>query len=110
MRATRVRSDMETSSPCPGPGALRRRRGHLRFAAPPYPRLSGVAGLSLRRPRTGVRNLMRVPRLHIELPVELHKRAKIAAVQRGVTLKAFVIQALEQAIEQQEQEAGQEQG
>src|SRR5690606_22918853 len=37
MRAARVRSDMETSSPCPGPGALRRRRGHLRFAAPPYP-------------------------------------------------------------------------
>lgn len=52
---------------------------------------------------------MRVPRLHIELPAELHKRAKIAAVQRGVTLKAFVIHALEQAIEQQEQEAGQEQ-
>lgn len=52
---------------------------------------------------------MRVPRLHIELPAELHKRAKIAAVQRGVTLKAFVIQALEQAV-QQEQEAGQEQG
>ena len=51
---------------------------------------------------------MRVPRLHIELPVELHKRAKIAAVQRGVTLKAFVIHALEQAIEQQEQEAGQD--
>src|SRR5690606_6558221 len=55
MRATRVRSDMETSSPCPGPGALRRRRGHLRFAAPPYPpRLSGVAGLSLRQSRPGV--------------------------------------------------------
>jgi predicted HicB family RNase H-like nuclease len=45
-----------------------------------------------------------VPRLHIELPDSLHRRAKIAAVQRGVTLKAFVIEALERLVIDQEAE------
>jgi predicted HicB family RNase H-like nuclease len=43
-----------------------------------------------------------VPRLHIELPNDLHRRAKIAAVERGETLKAFVIEALERLVVEQE--------
>jgi predicted HicB family RNase H-like nuclease len=43
-----------------------------------------------------------VPRLHIELPGSLHKRAKVAAAQRDVTLKAFVIEALERLVAEQE--------
>jgi predicted HicB family RNase H-like nuclease len=44
----------------------------------------------------------RVPRLHIELPDQLHRSAKIAAVERGVTLKAFVIEALERLVDEQD--------
>ena len=43
-----------------------------------------------------------VPRLHIELPNDLHRRARIAAVERGETLKAFVIEALERLVVEQE--------
>ena len=50
--------------------------------------------------------MTRVPRLHIELPAELHKRAKIAAAQRDVTLKAFVIDALERLVTEQETDDG----
>ena len=46
--------------------------------------------------------MTRVPRLHIELPDNLHRRAKVAAAQRGVTLKAFVIEALERLADEQE--------
>jgi hypothetical protein len=45
-----------------------------------------------------------VPRLHIELPDDLHRRAKIAAVERDETLKALVIKALELLIAQHEQQ------
>jgi predicted HicB family RNase H-like nuclease len=38
-----------------------------------------------------------VPRIHIEVPEDDHRRVKVAAAQQGVTLKAFVIQTLEQA-------------
>ena len=40
-----------------------------------------------------------VARIHIEVPDDLHRRAKAAAAMQGVTLKDFVIQALEDAIE-----------
>jgi predicted HicB family RNase H-like nuclease len=39
-----------------------------------------------------------VPRLHIELPNDLHRKAKIAAVERGQTLKALVIEAIERTV------------
>jgi len=45
-----------------------------------------------------------VPRLHIELPDDLHRRAKIAAVERDETLKALVIEALELLIAKHEEE------
>jgi predicted HicB family RNase H-like nuclease len=41
-----------------------------------------------------------VPRLHIELPDDLHTRAKIAAAVRHSTLKALVIEALERIVEE----------
>lgn len=44
----------------------------------------------------------RVPRLHIELPDDLHRRAKIAAVERRETLKALVIEAIERLVAEQE--------
>jgi predicted HicB family RNase H-like nuclease len=36
--------------------------------------------------------------INYELPDDLHRRAKAAAALRGVTLKDFVIEALEQAV------------
>ena len=50
------------------------------------------------------RNVSRVPRLHIELPNDLHTRAKIAAAVRHSTLKALVIEALERIVEETEAE------
>lgn len=38
-----------------------------------------------------------VARIHYEIPDDLHRRAKSAAALRGVTLKDFLIQALEDA-------------
>ena len=37
--------------------------------------------------------------INYEIPNELHHRAKIAAAIGGVSLKAFLITALEQAVE-----------
>ena len=39
-----------------------------------------------------------VARIHIEVPDDLHRRAKAAAAMAGVTLKEFVLQALGAAI------------
>jgi predicted HicB family RNase H-like nuclease len=39
-----------------------------------------------------------VSRVHYEIPDELHRRAKAAAALRGVTLKEFLIEALQQAV------------
>jgi len=36
-----------------------------------------------------------VPLIHYEVPDELHRRAKAKAAERGITLKEFVLQALE---------------
>jgi predicted HicB family RNase H-like nuclease len=38
--------------------------------------------------------------INYELPDDLHRRAKAAAALRGVTLKDFVIDALEHAVKQ----------
>lgn len=38
-----------------------------------------------------------VARMHYEIPDDLHRRAKAAAAMLGITLKEFVIQALEEA-------------
>jgi hypothetical protein len=35
--------------------------------------------------------------IHYDLPDDLHRRAKAAAALRGITLKAFLIQALDDA-------------
>ena len=43
-----------------------------------------------------------VARVHYEIPDDLHRRAKAAAAMLGITLKEFVIQALEEATAKQE--------
>lgn len=47
-----------------------------------------------------------MPRLHIELPDDLHRRAKAAAAMQGVTLKTFVTTAIDLALAAQEADAG----
>jgi predicted HicB family RNase H-like nuclease len=37
-------------------------------------------------------------RIHYEIPVALHRRAKAEAALQGLTLKDFVIRVLEQAV------------
>ena len=39
-----------------------------------------------------------VPAINYEIPEELHMRAKAAAAMRGMTLKAYVIAAIEQMV------------
>lgn len=38
-----------------------------------------------------------VARIHYEIPEDLHRRAKAAAAMQGISLKQFVIDALESA-------------
>jgi predicted HicB family RNase H-like nuclease len=45
-----------------------------------------------------------VPRLHVEIDAELHRRAKIAAVERDETLKALVVEAVERLVDAHEAE------
>ena len=40
---------------------------------------------------------MTVARIHYEIPDDLHRRIKAAAAMKGQTLKDFLIEALEQA-------------
>jgi predicted HicB family RNase H-like nuclease len=37
-----------------------------------------------------------ITRVHIELPDDVHRAAKLAAVRRGVSLKAWVTEAIEE--------------
>jgi hypothetical protein len=43
-----------------------------------------------------------VARVHYEIPDELHRRAKAAAALDDVTLKEFLISALERLVEEHE--------
>ena len=45
-----------------------------------------------------------VPRLHVEVSNELHRRAKIVAARRDLTMKALIIAAVERFVEQAEAE------
>jgi len=45
-----------------------------------------------------------VPRLHVEIDVELHRRAKVVAARRDLTLKSLITDAVEQFVEQAEAE------
>lgn len=38
-----------------------------------------------------------VARIHYEIPEDLHRRAKAAAAMQGISLKQFVIEALDAA-------------
>jgi predicted HicB family RNase H-like nuclease len=49
-----------------------------------------------------------VPRVNVEVPDDLHRRAKLAAVKKDMTLKAVVIQALEHWVAIAEHEDGDE--
>ena len=39
-----------------------------------------------------------MPRIHYEIPDDLHRRAKAEAALRGLTLREFLIEALERAV------------
>jgi predicted HicB family RNase H-like nuclease len=39
-----------------------------------------------------------MPRIHYEIPDDLHRRAKAEAALQGVTLRDFLIEALERAV------------
>ena len=39
-----------------------------------------------------------MPRIHYEIPDDLHRQAKAEAALKGVTLRDFLIQALERAV------------
>ena len=39
-----------------------------------------------------------MPRIHYEIPDSLHRRAKAAAALQGITLREFIIEALERAV------------
>ncbi len=43
-----------------------------------------------------------MPVVHYNLNEELHRRAKVAAAQQGITLKAFLEQALEEKLARDE--------
>lgn len=45
-----------------------------------------------------------MPALNYDIPDELHRRAKAAAAIRGVTLRQFVLEALEAEVERQERQ------
>jgi len=40
----------------------------------------------------------RVARVHYEIPDDLHRKAKAAAAMQGQTLRAFIVQALADAV------------
>lgn len=40
--------------------------------------------------------------IHYDVPDDVHRRAKSAAALQGITLKDFVISALEEAVKRQE--------
>lgn len=39
-----------------------------------------------------------MPRIHYEIPDDLHRKAKAEAALQGVTLRDFLIEALERAV------------
>jgi predicted HicB family RNase H-like nuclease len=41
-----------------------------------------------------------VPRINVEVPADLHRRAKAAAALADVSLKDFVIEAVRRAVEE----------
>jgi predicted HicB family RNase H-like nuclease len=44
-----------------------------------------------------------ITRVHIELPDEVHHDAKVAAARRGITLKAWVTEAIEEKVVREEE-------
>ena len=42
--------------------------------------------------------LVGMARIHYEIPEDIHRRAKAEAALQGITLRDFVIQALEKAV------------
>ena len=47
-----------------------------------------------------------VPRLHVDIDGELHRRAKIAAAQREITMKELIRQAVVQFVAEVEADEG----
>jgi hypothetical protein len=51
-----------------------------------------------------------VTRIYYDLDEELHRRAKLAAVGRGVSLKAWLIEAITEKLESEEADTGRGRG
>jgi predicted HicB family RNase H-like nuclease len=49
----------------------------------------------------GGRTVSDVTRVHIDVPDDVHRAAKLAAVRRGVSLKAWVTEAIEEKAERE---------
>jgi predicted transcriptional regulator len=47
-----------------------------------------------------------VPRLHVDIDAELHRRAKIVAARRDLTMKKLITEAVEQFVEEAEEDEG----
>lgn len=50
--------------------------------------------------------MQNVARIHYEIPDDLHRRAKSAAALAGMTLKDWLLEAIEKAVETSEQKRG----
>ena len=48
----------------------------------------------------GSPTVTKVPVIHYDIPADLHRRAKAAAAMNDQTLKAFLIAALERAVDE----------
>ena len=79
---------------------------------PPHVRVrSDLSTLRSRGSRSNTRLLRglsyrsRMTSINYDLPDDLHRAAKVAAARRGVSLKAFVIEALEAAVAASEKPA-----
>ncbi len=49
-----------------------------------------------------------IARVHYEIDDTLHRRAKSAAAMQGITLREFIVQALQKAVEQAERDRRQD--
>ncbi|MFP3901978.1 MAG: hypothetical protein ACLFXM_14080 [Acidimicrobiia bacterium] len=43
-----------------------------------------------------------MPRLHVDITTELHRRAKIVAAQRDLTMKSLIVAAVERFVAEME--------
>lgn len=62
-------------------------------------RVCALSPLGKHRPVSRALYGGRVPLIHYEVPDELHRRSKAKAAERGITLKEFILQALQREVD-----------